>query len=105
MRYKQEYTLLPTQLLFKVDRVTEYERDELLKKWKLDKLLQERKSTDVEEEKNPELLLSVGRDRASFKEKPSAPTRYSFMRKRPDVSAAEKNQSTDIAQIQPMQSN
>jgi len=38
--YKQEYTLLPTQLTFKVERVTEYEREELLKKWELDKLLQ-----------------------------------------------------------------
>ena len=49
--YKQEYTLLPTQRLFKVEQYTEYERDELLKKWELDKLLQQRKESLVEEEK------------------------------------------------------
>jgi len=42
-RYKQEYTLLPTQKLFKIERLTEYDRDELLKKMELDKLLHERK--------------------------------------------------------------
>ena len=46
--YKQEYTLLPTQLVFKVDQLTEYERDELLKKWKLDKLSQQRRDSIVE---------------------------------------------------------
>ena len=44
--YKQEYTLLPTQLVFKVEQMTEYERDELLKKWQLDKLLQQRKESE-----------------------------------------------------------
>lgn len=39
MRFKEEYTLLPTQKVFKVERLTEYERDETLKRWELDKLL------------------------------------------------------------------
>ena len=41
--YKQEYTLLPTQLIFKVDHMSEYERNELLRKWELDKLVQEKR--------------------------------------------------------------
>ena len=41
--YKQEYTLLPMQKLFKIERMSEYERDELLKKWQLDRMLQQRK--------------------------------------------------------------
>ena len=44
--YKQEYTLLPTQLIFKVDQMSEYERDELLRKWELDRLLQEKKQQE-----------------------------------------------------------
>ena len=39
---------MPTQLVFKVDQLTEYERDELLKKWKLDKLSQQRRDSIVE---------------------------------------------------------
>ncbi len=42
-RYKQEYTLLPTQKVFKIERLTEYDRDELIKKMELEKLLRERK--------------------------------------------------------------
>ena len=51
-RYKQEYTLLPTQKVFKVDRMTEYERDELLKKWELDKLLQQRQESTLQNSGN-----------------------------------------------------
>ena len=32
--------------MFKVEQMTEYERDELLKKWQLDKLLQQRKESE-----------------------------------------------------------
>ena len=39
--------MLPTQLVFKVDKLTEYERDELLEKMQLDKLLKERKDSEV----------------------------------------------------------
>ena len=41
--------MLPTQLVFKVDKLSEYERDELLKKWQLDKLLQQRKESESKE--------------------------------------------------------
>jgi len=47
-KYKQEYTLLPTQKIFTLERMTQYERDELLKKWELDKLLQERQKASQE---------------------------------------------------------
>lgn len=39
MLYKQEYTLLPMQKMFKVEKFSEYERAELLKKWELEKSL------------------------------------------------------------------
>ena len=39
MKYKEEYTLLPSQKVFKIEKLTEYERDELLKKQALDRLL------------------------------------------------------------------
>ena len=48
MMYKQEYTLLPTQMIFKVDHMSEYERNELLRKWELDKLVQEKKQQEEE---------------------------------------------------------
>ena len=54
--YKQEYTLLPTQRLFKIEQYTEYERDELLKKWELDKLLQQRKESVMVEEEKVEII-------------------------------------------------
>ena len=48
--YKQEYTLLPTQRLFKIEKLTDYERDELLKKWELDKQLQIRRDSTINED-------------------------------------------------------
>lgn len=50
MRYREQYTLLPTQLLFKVEKHSEYERAELLKKWQLDKLLQKRHESSLQQE-------------------------------------------------------
>ena len=40
--YKQEYTLLPTALIFKVEKKSEIERNELIQKWKLERILSQR---------------------------------------------------------------
>ena len=114
---------MPTQRLFKIEQYTEYERDELLKKWELDKLLQQRKeSVMVEEEKveiiqtddvktmmePPGLRLQDSAEQdAQVKEfEVQRIPRHSFMTKRPLAQAIQKDYGNggDIANIEPRDS-
>ncbi len=56
-KYKEEYTLLPSQMVFKVEKMNAYERDEAIKQMHLEKELEIREehrminSRDEDEQK------------------------------------------------------
>ena len=44
-RYREQYTLLPSQLIFKIERMSAYDRNELIKKSQLERELQLRRES------------------------------------------------------------